>query len=72
MVGGLNLPFVRALYRQFKKALPLRRSMAAMIGYEEPLTTEEAIAQGAMSLEEFAHHALKTGGKIDNLAPPPG
>lgn len=44
--------------------------MAAMIGYEEPLTTEEAVAQGAMSFEEFAHYAQKTGGKV-NTGPLP-
>lgn len=42
--------------------------MAAMTGYEEPLTVEEQWARGAMNPEEFVKHAEQTGGYVAGVA----
>lgn len=66
----MTLPQATELMEYWRDHPPVHELVAAYLGYEKPMTTEQKVSQGSMSFEEFAHYAQKTGGKV-NTGPPP-
>lgn len=70
-MGSIRLPRLFALFRFWRKHPPSHELLAASIGFEPPLSVEEAQAQGAMSPADMLEHFKLTGGRMA-AAPLPG